>query len=751
MFRLLCLLGWSIALPLVTAGSLCAHPLGNFTINHLARIESAGNQLRIHYVLDIAEIPTFQIMHAEADWDAARIRDWENGEAALVENGLTLREYDVALPLHLERTSSRTRPGAGGLPILYWTGDFTAPLRAPGRVSVRDAVYSDRRIGWKDIILPGLTDPTNALQSYPNALIGSPRQNDEAFFDVLTGGRIAAARVTGNASSGWGATSLVRASLLSDLVARDGQTPLWIALTILAAFGLGALHGLEPGHGKALLAFTLVGARATFKQAVILAGALTFAHTVAVLLLGLVLFFAAGFASENIFAWITLISGAAVAAIGARSLALALAHARAHARAHAHEHGHSHDHALPGTSPLRFGSAVVAAMSGGIAPCPAAIVVLLTALHLHRVGYGLALIIVFSLGLATILSGLGIGVVRSAAWIQRRSGFTRFAHFAPFLTGGVISVIGSVMLAQGLAATGVSISTPAVVCLALLAIAGFALVYKGDHMKHLRSVGTMGAVFVLAFSLSLYSFKVARGSDHQDSPTVVKNPLADITDVYAFPDPHDASRVALTMDVRPLIPSGMYSGIGLDPSVLYQLKIANSGVASGSFKENTVIQFTASGSGSSQQITLYGPATPNEVGTDNTTVAPTGTFSFGQVTTINKNIKVFVGPRRDPFFFDLAQFFKIVPDRNYMNHPHTPPATATSFRFASKNQKIVLNGVSYGTAGSNKCVIAKPHDYLAPYDVLSIVIELPKSMLAPPSGKPGLIGLWATTGTASGH
>ena len=270
-------------------------------------------------------------------------------------------------------------------------------------------------------------------------------------------------------------------------------------------------------------------------------------------------------------------------------------------------------------------------------------------------------------------------------------------------------------------------------------------------MRLLRSIGTMAAVFLFAFSISLYAFKAARGSDHQDSPTVVKNPLADITDVYAFPDPHDASRVTLAMDVRPLIPGGMYAGIGLDPNVLYQIKVATKGVTSNSIKEDTVIQFTADAAGSSQHVTLYGPAAPNEVGTTNTLVAKTGTFDFGKVATLDKDIKVFVGPRRDPFFFDLAQFFKIVPDRNYMNHPHTPPATATSFRFAHADQKIVLNGVSYGTAGSNNCVIKKPHDYLAPYDVLSIVIEMPKKMLAPASGSPGVIALWATTGTPNGR
>jgi hypothetical protein len=270
-------------------------------------------------------------------------------------------------------------------------------------------------------------------------------------------------------------------------------------------------------------------------------------------------------------------------------------------------------------------------------------------------------------------------------------------------------------------------------------------------MKLLRPLATMAAVFVLAFSISLYSFKAARGSDHQDSPTVVANPLADITDVFTFPNPHDASRVALVMDVRPLIPTGMYSGIALDPNVLYQFKIANTGVTSNSFQEDTVIQFRANGTGTGQTITLYGPATPNEVGTTNTLVPQTGTFPFGQATKLSGGIDVFAGPRRDPFFFDLAQFFKIIPDRNYKNHPHTPPATAASFRFAKKSQEIVLNGVDYGTAGSNKCVIKEPQDFLAPYDVVSIVIELPKTMLAPSGGKPGVIGVWATTATPDGQ
>jgi nickel/cobalt exporter len=443
---------WSAILALTLSAMACrqaaAHPLGNFTINHLAVLRPEGGRLNVHYVLDIAEIPTFQIMHADG-WTHSRVQAWVDEEALRVSRDLSITANDTPLQLELRHAAATTHPGAGGLPTLYWIGDYTAALPRQATVAVNDRVYADRRIGWKDIVLSGATDPTRALRSYPSALIGSPRHNDRATF-TFAGGRITRVLISGSAPFSGSAISITRSSLLADLFSRGRQTPILILLTILAAFGLGALHGLEPGHGKALLAFTLVGARATFKQAVVLAGALTFAHTIAVFLLGLLLFVAAGFATESIFTWITLLSGAAVAVIGARSLAAAIKRiAPSHSHDHTRSHDH-HDHAIPGTAPLHFPSAVIAAASGGIAPCPAAIVVLLTALHLHRVGYGMLLIVVFSLGLASILAGLGLAVVHGAAWLQRRSGFNRLARLAPLFTGIVISVIGATMVVQGL-------------------------------------------------------------------------------------------------------------------------------------------------------------------------------------------------------------------------------------------------------------------------------------------------------------
>ena len=461
----------------LSLGIAQAHPLGNFTINHLAQVEPARGGVSIVYTLDIAEIPTFQIMHpGGAAWTPADLRRWASDEASRVSSGLLVSVDERPQTLTVRDPQARLRPGAGGLPTLYWTGTFAVPVEASAahRIHIEDRVYADRRIGWKDVVVPPQTDPTRALTSYPNALIGSPRRNDVADFTLQASGVATHAFVSGDDVDTQSATASVRSGYLADLFARPDQSIWLVALTVLVAFGLGALHGLEPGHGKALLAFTLVGARATVKQAGILALSLTFAHTIAVLLLGLALFFLADFASESLFAWITLVSGAAVAVIGARSLTSAIAHANP---------GHRHDHGetIRGTQPLKFSSAVVAAMSGGIAPCPAAIVVLLTALRLHRVGYGIVLIVIFSLGLAAVLTALGIAVVHGASWLRKQGAFERVMRFTPIATAAIISIVGAVMVGQGFVQQGVHVSLPLVAGLTLAAIGGYALVPRHSH------------------------------------------------------------------------------------------------------------------------------------------------------------------------------------------------------------------------------------------------------------------------------
>jgi len=134
---------------------------------------------------------------------------------------------------------------------------------------------------------------------------------------------------------------------------------------------------------------------------------------------------------------------------------------RTHAEGVPHSHqglddeAHALAHRIPGTAPLKFRTAVVAAMSGGIAPCPAALVVLLTAITIHQIALGLALIVAFSFGLAGVLTGLGIAVVRSAAWLGKQKRFDLFTRYAPLVSASVIAIIGSTLVGQGLAEQGV--------------------------------------------------------------------------------------------------------------------------------------------------------------------------------------------------------------------------------------------------------------------------------------------------------
>jgi hypothetical protein len=198
------------------------------------------------------------------------------------------------------------------------------------------------------------------------------------------------------------------------------------------------------------------------------------------------------------------------------------------------------------------------------------------------------------------------------------------------------------------------------------------------------------------------------------------------------------------MNVFPLIPGGMSANAmyAFDPSVLYQFKVANN-IANADYTEKQVIQFTVNGSSQSgQTLNMYGPSAPTQVGTANTLVSRTATGSvpFNTPTTLDGGkIQVFAGTRRDPFFFDLAQFFKIVPDRDAAYHASgqtVPAATASSF-----------NGFA---ANPNGCLTTPSSNFLQNYNVISIIVELPKSMLEPAGGTLGKIGVWATTSTVSG-
>jgi uncharacterized protein DUF4331 len=216
--------------------------------------------------------------------------------------------------------------------------------------------------------------------------------------------------------------------------------------------------------------------------------------------------------------------------------------------------------------------------------------------------------------------------------------------------------------------------------------------------------------------------KYAAASDHQDTPQVELSQFLDINDVYVFPGATTGRLTLVLTTASPLTPAKSVTA-SFDPDILYQIKIDNTGDA----LEDRVLQFTFTGTGQNQRVEMRGPVAPEQAGTANRRVdaAPTLSGAVNTVLGSPAGIQLFTGLRDDPFFIDLEQFFKIIPDRAPVTGPLSkigPKPEATSFR-------------SPGI------------DFLRAFNALAIVVELPESMLLPAGGGGAdpQIGVWATT------
>lgn len=392
MRRLVVLTGCLAALA-APAGAL-AHPLGNFTVNRLAAVELAGDRVYVRYVLDLAEIPTYQ----------ERSRAAQPGFARSLGSKLELRLDGRRAPLDVVDSRSTLSPGAGGLETLR----FEAVYRARGRGSrleLRDRNYASR-LGWREVVvrvrdgarLRSSSVPfesvSDDLRDYRGELLDVTRATATFALGDAPASPPALGRTTDREAAGGGFESLIAKRELG-----AGA----IALSLLLAAFWGAAHALTPGHGKAIVAGYLVGSRGKPRHAVALGLIVTVTHTIGVFALGIVTLALSAFVvPERLYPWLTLVSGLLVVAVGASVLRSRIRHRRAHAHGHDHHH-HHHEHDVRGL----LGVGVAA----GLLPCPSALVVLLSAIALHRIGLGLALIVAFSVGLAGTITGIGLVAV----------------------------------------------------------------------------------------------------------------------------------------------------------------------------------------------------------------------------------------------------------------------------------------------------------------------------------------------------
>ncbi|MBA3470082.1 MAG: sulfite exporter TauE/SafE family protein [Herpetosiphonaceae bacterium] len=410
---------FTVALLLLLAGTLqprpaAAHPLDVLFQDMRVQLLPTEIQLEIHLIAGPLVTPR---LWADLDrdgsdtLDAAEIERWcaaylaqldvrfdttrqVLGLATIERFPSTRAEFIGASAIDLEWTAS------AALPADIAAGEHTLTLRSAAYPDISASDWSKTR-GRAGIVVREASASTSGEIMFPVKWPTTPASDrSEAVADPASGLRQPGADD----------------SLVARLRSGDGSLGL-IAGALGLALVFGALHALQPGHGKTLVAAYLVGSRGTVRHAIVLGGIVTFTHTASVLLLGtLVLVFSAWINPQRIIPGLTVVSGALVAAVGLkllrdrwRLLRGGSPEQQQHDHDHHHDHTHSHSHALPQTISAR--SLISLGVSGGLVPCPEALVILIVAATIGRLGLGLAMIVSFSLGLAAVLIAIGVVLV----------------------------------------------------------------------------------------------------------------------------------------------------------------------------------------------------------------------------------------------------------------------------------------------------------------------------------------------------
>ena len=460
-----------------------AHPLGNFTINRYARIEPGVDQIQLTYVIDMAEIPTFQEMpQVDVDGDGEVSGEESATYSAILSEkligGLYLSVNDSAVDLDVVSHQLSFPPGQGGLPTLRLSlilqGQWSQKDQQTAQnLYFRDKNYS-KKLGWKEIVVKpaqGVSlvnstvpehDQSDELRSYSEDMLSSPLDQREARSSfILAGSGINSEAQPQNTEAEAPEESK---DILTSLIANENLSWSVIAISLFVALGIGALHALSPGHGKTIMAAYLVGTRGTAKHAIFLGLTVTMSHTFGVLILGLVVLYASHvIAPERLYPWLNLVSGVIVIGIGVwlltgqlRSDRKASMPARQQNESawqrrsqsdidptasklvryyrqiknksmnvvHGHSHGQPHAHTDElshkySDIPISWKSLTALGLVGGLVPSASAIIIFLAAMSLNRIEFGLLLIMAFSAGMAAVLAGVGLLLVYARRALER--------------------------------------------------------------------------------------------------------------------------------------------------------------------------------------------------------------------------------------------------------------------------------------------------------------------------------------------
>ena len=443
-----------------------AHPLGNFTINHYAGIRVSRDEIRLDIVIDQAEIPTFdERLRLDTDGDGelsdTEIAAAREAECRSLAGSLKLKV--VGSPVALAPTDADLSfPLGAGLPTMRLECGYSATLPAPLPIGGIEIAFTDRsfegRLGWREIVVEGDGTTVEAtagkflprsiserLSRYPADALTTPLAMSTVRLLATPGGEAEPSAVPG--------APLPSAEGLPAIFGAADLSPVVLLMSLLTAIGLGAAHALTPGHGKTLVAASVVGARGRTVDAVGLGLAVTISHTLGILVLAALIVGAQGLLPADVVArWLPFVAALGILAVGGWMLVTEIRRTRAAQTAHGQGTG-TGIHPAPGAA-VAPRSLFALGLAGGIVPSTSALLILLGAIAAGRPAFGVVLVLAFRLGMAAILVGVGVAVVRARGWVDRASVGSRFhavSAYAPLAASIVVVTIGALLTAQSLA------------------------------------------------------------------------------------------------------------------------------------------------------------------------------------------------------------------------------------------------------------------------------------------------------------
>jgi len=610
--------------------------MGNFSVNHYSKITVEGERVRIRYIIDLAEIPTYQelqkagIPATAIDPKSTPVIEYVALRGAELARGLVLTLNGNAAGLRLVSSDVIFPPGAGGLPTMKMGFVFEAampaatPGAAPSGTASASAAsaspgttagaarqmaieYADNNYpgqsGWKEIVATSTTgallrtsvpatDRSGELSNYPTDLLTSPPQVLEATIvaampvpspatetaqaarsshpAAVSSPAPATSSSQPDAEAGRASKQAVAAkpplppavapemaqatpaplhlqanqqqtprSKFTELIQAEHLSPWFLFTAALIAIGLGGLHALEPGHGKTIVAAYLVGSKGTARHAVLLGVIVTVSHTIGVFALGAITLYASRYiVPEQLYPWLGAFSGITIAGLGCYML---LRRLTGTATDHSHAPGEGHfnwmfwkrasseeaNSATTPTTPAPARSVSMAQLftlgiTGGIIPCPAALIVLLSAFALHRIGLGFFLIVAFSVGLAAVLISFGMAMVYARRFMSRlQVDGPLTKRWLPVASSAFITVLGLILTVQSLSTVHFAANLiskerlgPALFVIGLGLILGMRHSTDADHVvaistivskqRSIRNAAFIGSVWGLGHTITIF-------------------------------------------------------------------------------------------------------------------------------------------------------------------------------------------------------------------------------------------------------